>query len=142
MLPAGAALLALSACAAVPAPAPAPAGGPAPATSAPAASAPAHSTPAATEAAETKTSGDDAVSDACPTAKALEKLVELPEDVHFASVECSQGWAGADPEGGGIGDGVYLFHFQKGVGWRYSTEGSGIDCKDLDLEEGPFCISS
>ncbi|MEU7750871.1 hypothetical protein AB0B57_21250 [Micromonospora sp. NPDC049101] len=78
----------------------------------------------------------------CPSAKTLEKLVELPKGWTFGSVECVQDWAGADPQGPNPGDGVYLFRFVVGTGWKYYGDGSGYDCKDLGLAEpAPFCIS-
>jgi hypothetical protein len=135
LLPPAAALLALSGCASVPAAAPAPAN---PGSAKPAATDPGSAKPAASDPVATKT----ASADDCPSAQELEKLVELPKGWHFGSVECSQGWAGADPEGPEAGDGVYLFHFKEGAGWRYYGEGSGYDCKDLKIEEpAPFCIS-
>ncbi|MFI0794337.1 hypothetical protein ACH4OY_16870 [Micromonospora rubida] len=72
----------------------------------------------------------------------LQKLVELPKGVTFGSVECMKGRAGADPQGPNGGDGVYLFHYNAGTGWKYYGAGSGYDCKDLGLTEpAPFCIS-
>ena len=78
----------------------------------------------------------------CPSAKALEKLVDLPKGWYFvpSSVECWKGWATVDPEGPTPGDGVYLFRYKSSTGWRYHSQGSGYDCKDLGINEpAPFC---
>ncbi|MET8147168.1 hypothetical protein ACIBSW_11990 [Actinoplanes sp. NPDC049668] len=58
-----------------------------------------------------------------------------------SSVECWKSWATADPEGPTPGDGVYLFHYKTGTGWRYHSQGSGYDCADLGITAGdpPFC---
>ncbi|MGC5311361.1 hypothetical protein [Micromonospora zamorensis] len=88
-----------------------------------------------------KPSGGTAMSVKCPSAKALDSLVELPKGWTFGSVECVKDWAGADPQGPTAGDGVYIFHFVKGTGWKYYGDGSGYDCVDLGLTEAPFCIS-
>ncbi|WP_213009082.1 hypothetical protein [Paractinoplanes toevensis] len=78
----------------------------------------------------------------CPSGTVLQKLVELPKGATFGNVECVKGWAGADPQGPNVGDGVYLFHYKAGTGWKYYGEGSGYDCKDLGLTQpAPFCIS-
>ncbi|QDY07853.1 hypothetical protein FJK98_12300 [Micromonospora sp. HM134] len=78
----------------------------------------------------------------CPSGTDLQKLVELPKGMTFGSVECVKDWAGAVPQGPKTGDGVYLFHYTAGTGWKYYGEGSGYDCKDLGLTEpAPFCIS-
>ncbi|MEU7974239.1 hypothetical protein AB0B48_19615 [Micromonospora sp. NPDC049089] len=90
----------------------------------------------------TKPANSTATNATCPSAKTLEALVELPKGWTFAGVECVKDWAGADPQGPKAGDGVYLFHFVTGTGWKYYGEGSGYDCKDLGLTEpAPFCIS-
>ncbi|HWS32230.1 MAG TPA: hypothetical protein VN408_05740 [Actinoplanes sp.] len=130
LLPVPAALLALSACT--------------PATEAtkPAAGAPA---PAGTTGAATPTetepeTGTGAGADECPSAETLEGLVKLPTDWRFVKVECVQGWAAADPEGPNPGDGVYLFK-KTGSTWKLHGEGSGYDCRDLGLDEAPFCVS-
>ncbi|WP_039905365.1 hypothetical protein [Micromonospora lupini] len=87
-----------------------------------------------------KPSSGTATSAKCPSAKTLEALVELPKGWTFGSVDCVKDWAGADPEGPGVGDGSYLFHFVPGTGWKYYGDGSGYDCVDLGLKEAPFCI--
>jgi hypothetical protein len=77
----------------------------------------------------------------CPSAKALEKLSDLPADWHFvpSSVECWKGWATADPKGPADGDGIYLFQYRSG-GWRYHSQGSGYHCKEIGIDEAaPFC---
>ncbi|MCG5446011.1 hypothetical protein NIE79_004575 [Micromonospora sp. NIE79] len=69
-------------------------------------------------------------------------MVELPKGWTFGGVQCVKDWAGADPQGPTAGDGVYLFHYVTGTGWKYYGDGSGYDCKDLGLTEpAPFCIS-
>ncbi|MFI9641371.1 hypothetical protein ACIG87_15125 [Micromonospora sp. NPDC051925] len=89
----------------------------------------------------TEASGDIKSAD-CPSGTILQSLVELPKGASFGSVECVKDWAGADPQGANVGDGVYLFHYKAGTGWKYYGEGSGYDCKDLGLtESAPFCIS-
>lgn len=69
--------------------------------------------------------------------------MNLPTGWHFvpSSVECWKGWATADPEGPTPGDGVYLFQYKAGPGWRYHSQGSGFQCKDLGITSGnpPFC---
>ncbi|GAA0524231.1 hypothetical protein GCM10010172_00800 [Paractinoplanes ferrugineus] len=78
----------------------------------------------------------------CPSAATLQKLVELPKGVALGSIKCVQGWAGADPQGANVGDGVYLFHYKAGTGWKYYGDGSGYDCKDLGITKpAPFCVS-
>ncbi|GID97668.1 hypothetical protein ACFQFC_12910 [Amorphoplanes digitatis] len=80
---------------------------------------------------------------ACPSAKALEKLADLPKGWYFvpSSVECWKGWATADPEGPTPGDGIYLFQYKAGKGWRYHSQGSGYHCAELGITSGnpPFC---
>ncbi|MBG0566630.1 hypothetical protein [Actinoplanes aureus] len=69
-------------------------------------------------------------------------LVDLPKDWRFvpSSVECWKGWATAAPEGPDLGDGVYLFQYKAGTGWRYHSQGSGYHCEDLGIKEAaPFC---
>lgn len=160
LLPAAAVLFGLTACASTPpsAPiaAPATSAAPASAASAPTSDAPAPTsdapspTPAATSAAATPTAAP-ATSRAetkpvqrikCPSAKTLEGLTDLPAGWHFvpSSVECWKGWATADPKGPSQGDGFYLFQYKTGSGWRYHSQGSGYDCKDLGIkEQAPFC---
>ncbi|MCY1136368.1 hypothetical protein OWR29_00035 [Actinoplanes sp. Pm04-4] len=79
----------------------------------------------------------------CPSAKTLEKLVDLPEDWSFvpSSVKCWQTWATAAPQGPTPGDGIYLFRYEPGPGWRYHSQGSSYRCQDLGITEGdpPFC---
>ena len=105
------------------------------------ASAPANGTPSPTSTVTTTTAGDVKSAD-CPSGATLQKLVELPKGVTFGKVECVKDWAGADPQGPNVGDGVYLFHYTAGTGWKYYGEGSGYDCKDLGLTvPAPFCIS-
>nr|WTA65515.1 hypothetical protein OHB51_23755 [Micromonospora sp. NBC_00855] len=90
----------------------------------------------------TKPANKPATSAKCPSAKTLAGLVELPKGWTFGSVQCVKDWAGADPQGPTAGDGVYLFHYVTGTGWKYYGDGSGYDCKDLGLNEpAPFCIS-
>ena len=82
-----------------------------------------------------------ATSAKCPSAKTLQALVDLPKGVTFGSVECVKDWAGADPQGAGVGDGWYLFHYVAGK-WKYYGDGSGYDCEELGLTvSAPFCIS-
>jgi hypothetical protein len=80
----------------------------------------------------------------CPSAKTLEKLVDLPKGWYFgpSSVECWRGWATADPKSPTPGDGFYLFQYKAGTGWRYHSQGSGYHCKDLGITTGnpPFCL--
>ena len=78
----------------------------------------------------------------CPSVRALEKLADLPEGWRFvpSSVECWQDWATADPEGPNDGDGLYLFRYRAGKGWKYNSQGSAYDCAALGLREpAPFC---
>ncbi|MEU7974241.1 hypothetical protein AB0B48_19625 [Micromonospora sp. NPDC049089] len=80
----------------------------------------------------------------CPTTQTLGTLVELPAGWTFASraVDCVATWAAADvqrPDAGGV---IYLFHYTTGTGWRFHDQGTGWDCKDLDLTEpASFCTS-
>ncbi|MBW4704410.1 hypothetical protein [Micromonospora sp. RL09-050-HVF-A] len=105
------------------------------------ASAPASGTPSPTSTVNITTAGDVKSAD-CPSASTLQKLVELPAGMTFGKVECVKDWAGAAPQGPKAGDGVYLFHYTAGTGWKYYGEGSGHDCKDLGLTvPAPFCIS-
>ncbi|MEV6637701.1 hypothetical protein AB0M54_43925 [Actinoplanes sp. NPDC051470] len=147
LLPVAAILFGLTACGSTPAPAPIPAAAPsaAPTSAAPAPTAEATSTAAATPTSTrpaTKQPVTTAAAGKCPSAKALEKLTDLPKDWHFvpSSVECWKGWATASPEGPATGDGVYLFRNQAGSGWRYHSQGSGYHCKELGINEAaPFC---
>ncbi|MEV6637699.1 hypothetical protein AB0M54_43915 [Actinoplanes sp. NPDC051470] len=79
----------------------------------------------------------------CPSAKTLEKLADLPADWRFrpSQVECWRTWATAVPEGPDVGDGVFLFKYKAGTGWRLHSEGSGFHCADLGITSGnpPFC---
>ncbi|MEV4495568.1 hypothetical protein AB0J84_07675 [Micromonospora arborensis] len=132
LLPAAAVLLGLSACGSTAEPKPGPT------AAAPTSAAAANGTVSASPAVATPA----ATSAKCPSAKTLETLVELPKGWTFGGVECVKDWAGADPQGPTAGDGVYLFHFVTGTGWKYYGDGSGYDCKDLGLSEpAPFCIS-
>ncbi|MEU1606499.1 hypothetical protein [Micromonospora matsumotoense] len=131
LLPVAAVLIGLSACDSE-------ASTPGPTASAPTSAAAATGTASASPAAAVPAAG---VAD-CPSAATLQKLVELPKGGSFGSVQCVKDWAGAAPQGPKAGDGVYLFHFVAGTGWKYYGEGSGYDCKDLGLNEpAPFCIS-
>ena len=151
LLPTAATLIALSACGSPAASAPA-ASAPAASAPAPDAAAPSATATAAAPASAAPTSAGPAAAvpamashptaGGCPSASALSKLVELPKGAHFGSVQCSQGYAAADPQGPGIGDGVYLFKTKNGTAWRYYDQGSGWDCADLGLKSpAPFCIS-
>ncbi|MEU7614019.1 hypothetical protein [Micromonospora sp. NPDC049204] len=132
LLPFAAVLFALPACGAKPAP------GPSPTASAPTSAAPATGAPSASSAVAAPAGG----SAECPTVEALQKLVELPKGSSLTTVQCVKDWAAADPQGPSTGDGVYLFHFVAGTGWKYSDQGSGWDCKELGLTEpAPFCVS-
>ncbi|MFC6019728.1 hypothetical protein ACFP2T_26415 [Plantactinospora solaniradicis] len=79
----------------------------------------------------------------CPSATTLEKLADLPKDWRFvpSRVKCWKNWATADAEGPTAGDGVYLFQYKAGTGWRYHSQGSGFYCEDLGITSGnpPFC---
>lgn len=79
--------------------------------------------------------------EACPSAKTFEGLTDkLPAGWSFTDVTCAEGWAAATPKGPSQGDGVYLFQ-KTGTTWKYHSQGSGFDCKDLGIDEAPFCIS-
>ena len=135
LLPAATVLFALTACGATTAPI---AGS---TVSAPASAAPADGAPGATPAVATNAPGG-VRSAGCPSGTTLQTLVELPKGQTFGKVQCVKDWAGADPQGPDTGDGVYLFHYKAGTGWKYYGDGSGYDCKDLGLNEpAPFCIS-
>ncbi|MEV4772896.1 hypothetical protein [Micromonospora humida] len=109
--------------------------------SAPATAAPTDGTPATRPTVTAKAAGGVASAN-CPSGTDLQKLIELPKGMTFGNVECVKGWAGAVPQGPKTGDGVYLFHYTAGTGWKYYGEGSGYDCRDLGLTEpAPFCIS-
>lgn len=143
LLPVATVLFGLTACTPASAPVAAPAS--APATTAPeATAAPKTTTPptATTAPKATKTSDRTAASPGCPSAKDLERLVDLPKDWYFvpSSVECWKGWATARPDGPNHGDGDYLFRYQRSAGWKYHSQGSAYDCADLGIkEEGPIC---
>ena len=129
LLPATAVLFGLTACTAAPAPAPE--------TAAPTSAAPTSAAP--TSAAPTSAAP---VSAGCPSAKELEKLYDLPEGWSFvpSSVECWKNWATAASEGPSQGDGIYLFQYRAGTGWKYHSQGSGYLCEDLGIDEpAPFC---
>ena len=143
LLPVTAILFGLTACSSTPSPAPLSAAPPS-ATSAPTSTAPADVAPATSRAVATEASDHMAGGAKCPSAKTLEKLVDLPKDWYFvpSSVECWKGWATADPEGPTPGDGFYLFQHKTGTGWRYHSQGSGYHCKDLGINEAaPFCLN-
>jgi hypothetical protein len=78
----------------------------------------------------------------CPSAKDLQQLVELPTGWSFvpSGVQCAQGWAAIAVKRPASGNGIYLFHYKAGTGWRYYDEGTGWNCKDLGLTEATtFC---
>ena len=129
--PAATVLFALTACGATTAPGSgSPASGPGSPAAVPTSGATAPRTLGGTESAD------------CPSGTVLQELVELPKGQTFGKVQCVKDWAGADPQGPDTGDGVYLFHYKAGTGWKYYGDGSGYDCKDLGLNEpAPFCIS-
>jgi hypothetical protein len=140
LLPVTAVLFALSACG----PMTDPVAGSTSAASAPTSAAPAAGSLGTSPAAATKSSGGTAGSAGCPSAKTLETLVDLPKGWSFpqSGVACVKDWASANPKRPTAGDGVYLFHYKSGTGWRYYDQGSGWDCKDLGLTvPAPFCIS-
>ena len=135
LLPAATVLFALTACAATAATSPGST------ASAPASAAPADGAPGATPTVTAK-APEGVKSADCPSGTTLQKLVELPKGVTFGSVDCVKSWAGADPQGSNTGDGVYLFHYAAGTGWKYYGEGSGYDCEEFGLDEpASFCIS-
>jgi len=159
LLPASAIMFALSACGSAAAPGPTSA---APTSAAPTSAAPTSAAPAdegigsasgtrgrpdsAARQAPAATKKPASAQDAgagCPSATVLERLADLPKDWHFTKVECAQNWAATSPEGPGVGDGLYLFKYRAGAGWRYHGQGSGLDCKkDLGLTKpAPFCAS-
>ncbi|GAA1643730.1 hypothetical protein [Actinoplanes couchii] len=151
LLVAPALMVALSACsfsgtvgsapeAAAPAPEKTTASSPAPEKTT--ASSPAPEKTTASSPAPGKTTADPAPKpDECPSAQTLEGLTtELPEGWSFTDVTCAEGWAAATPKGPKTGDGVYLFQ-KTGTTWKYHSQGSGFDCKDLGLDAAPFCIS-
>ncbi|MFC6019730.1 hypothetical protein ACFP2T_26425 [Plantactinospora solaniradicis] len=135
LLPVAAIVLGLTGCGSTPAPAPI--------SAAPPSVVPTSARPAVTESPARKAGGGaGAGAGKCPSAKALEKLADLPRGWHIvaSSVECWKEWATADPEGPTVGDGVYLFRYKAGSGWRYHSQGSGYHCKDLGINEAaPFC---
>ena len=143
LLPVTAVVLGLTACASTPAAAPAPVAPPVSAAPVSSSSAPTSVTPSATAPTSVKVKTEPSQRTAnCPSAKALEKLAELPEDWRFipSSVECWQDWATADPEGPSDGDGIYLFRYRAGKGWTYHSQGSGYHCAELGIREpAPFC---
>lgn len=104
--------------------------------------APSTTPPSSAPPSSTKTSKAPQYPD-CPSAKTLEKLADLPKDWSFvpSSVKCWRTWAWASPKRPGVGDGIFLFHYQTGTGWRFHSEGSGYACKDLGITTGnpPFC---
>jgi hypothetical protein len=145
LMPAAAVLFGLTACTATPAPAPAsapPSAAPTSAVSPSAAPTPAVSPSAAPATSDVPATAAPTATAGCPSAKALEKLVDLPKGWYFkpSSVECWKGWAWADPETTTPGDGIYLFKYTAGQGWRYHSQGSGYHCEDLGIHESaPFC---
>jgi len=141
LLPVTAVVFGLTACASTPAAAPAPVARPVSAAPVSPSSAPTSVTPSATAPTSVKAKPSQRTAP-CPSAKALEKLAELPQDWRFipSSVECWQDWATADPEGPSDGDGIYLFRYRAGKGWKYHSQGSAYDCAELGIREpAPFC---
>ena len=166
LLPLTTVVLGLTACTSAPAAAPAPVTAPTSPSSAPGPVVPSASAPASadakadvkTEATATATvtpkAGTTPKSEVtartkptqrtapCPSAKALEKLADLPEGWRFvpSSVECWHDWATADPQGPNDGDGIYLLRYRAGKGWKYHSQGSAYDCAALGIREpAPFC---
>ena len=78
----------------------------------------------------------------CPSPRTLERLADLPEDWSFPApgVNCWRTWATAKPEGPNRGDGIFLFRYTSGGGWRYHSQGSAYACADLGITSGkpPF----
>ncbi|MEK8104090.1 hypothetical protein NKG94_01295 [Micromonospora sp. M12] len=58
----------------------------------------------------------------------LKTLVDLPKGWTLDTVQCVKDWAAAGPEPS-FGEGVYLFHFVAGAGWRYYDQARGWDCR-------------
>ena|ERR1700754_863056 len=149
LLPVTAILFGLAACSSTPSSAPRSA---APVPAAPISTGRASSTPtsaalpdgaaASSHAVATRSPDRGAGGGNCPSATALGKLVSLPKGWSFipSSVECWKGWATAEPQGPDSGDGVYLFQYKAGAGWRYHSQGSAYECEDLGIDEAaPFC---
>ena len=118
---------------------------PAPTSTAPSvtrSSAPRTTRPSSVPPSSTRTSNRPTYPD-CPSAKTLEKVADLSKGWHFvpSSVQCWRTWATADPDGPTPGDGLYLFHYRTGQGWRYHSQGSAFDCEELGITSGnpPFC---
>jgi hypothetical protein len=146
LLPVAVILLGLTACESTPAAAPRsaapPSSAPTSAAVAPSSAAPKATAPATSRPVATRTPDRPAGVAKCPSAKALEKLADLPEDWYFvpSTVECWKGWARATPDGPDHGDGFYLFRYKAGNGWKYHSQGSAYECQELGIkEESPFC---
>jgi hypothetical protein len=149
LLPVAALLLGLTACDSTPAPIAAAPPSTAPTTTAPATQATkAPNTKSPTRPVATRT----AEGVKCPSAKTLERVARdqsmsveesLPEDSDFVQVKCWKEWATAGVKGPYPGDGVYLFRYSAGSGWKYHSQGSGYHCQDLGIKEAaPFCDAS
>ncbi|MEU8230091.1 hypothetical protein AB0C12_10865 [Actinoplanes sp. NPDC048967] len=149
LLPVAGLLFALTACGSTPAPIAA-----APPSTAPTTAAP---TTEATKVPDTKSPTGPVATEAangveCPPAKTLERVARdrgvptnesLPENWNFVQVKCWKDWATAGVKGPNTGDGVYLFQYRAGSGWRYHSQGSGYHCEDLGIkEDAPFCDAS
>ncbi len=151
LLLSAAVLLGLAACDSTPAPTAAAPTSTAPTSTAPATAAPVPTAPSTTAPVPTVKTSRTASAKVtrkpvrhpdCPSAKALERLVDLPEDWYFpaSNVHCWKDWATAWPAGPNLGDGAYFFHYRPSAGWKYHSQGSAVDCASLGIKEpSPIC---
>ena len=73
----------------------------------------------------TTTTAGDVKSADCPSGATLQKLVELPKGMTFGRSSVSRTGRLPTRRARTSGDGVYLFHYMAGTGWKYYDQGSG-----------------
>jgi hypothetical protein len=77
----------------------------------------------------------------------LQKVAGLPAGDKLTGVQCWHGWASAGEIAASPdrqGDGLIVFRYTAGQGWRKWGEGSALDCKQMGIKKipgdpPPFC---
>ena len=84
----------------------------------------------------------------CPVrTSTLQKVAQLPAGYRLTDVECWHGWASAGEIASSPdrqGDGLIVFRYTAGRGWRKWGEGSALNCDEMGIKKipgdpPPFC---